>query len=113
MEYMTAVEFKVRSASTAAASFADILECMRLGMAMAAIIKMMVTTISSSIREKPLRFLGRAVMHPPVAVRKASRGNGRAELQFQLAGLSSGRSGLSNYLRRSLILHRESTNKVT
>jgi len=55
IEYMTAVEFKVRRDSTAAASFAVIFECIKLGIAIAAIIKMIVTTIKSSIREKPLR----------------------------------------------------------
>jgi hypothetical protein len=43
----------VRSDPTADASFAAILERSRLGMAIAAMIKMIATTINSSIREKP------------------------------------------------------------
>src|ERR1700674_3156767 len=41
---------------TAEASLAAILDCINLGMAIAAIIKMMATTIKSSISEKPLSF---------------------------------------------------------
>src|SRR5271156_59077 len=45
----------VRITSTAAASLAAILACRRLGIAMAAMIKIMATTIRSSSREKPRR----------------------------------------------------------
>src|SRR5690348_13053410 len=54
---MTAVELSVCNVTTAAASLACIFECMRLGMAMAEIIKMMVTTISNSMRENPFSRL--------------------------------------------------------
>src|ERR1035437_5099440 len=81
---MTAVEFKVRSVSTAAASFAVILDFIKLGMAMAAMIKMMVTTISNSISEKPFRFFLRAIMLPPVPACKYSRRTKREEHKSKL-----------------------------
>ncbi len=51
----------VRTVSPAAASLAAIRACKRLGMAMAAIIRMMATTMRSSIREKP-RCVARAAL---------------------------------------------------
>src|ERR1700674_1511616 len=45
--------FSVRTDPTADDSFADILAPIRFGMAMAAIIRMMATTTSSSISENP------------------------------------------------------------
>src|ERR1019366_8700500 len=114
IEYMTAVEFKVRSASTAAASFAVIFERIKLGMAMAAIIKMMVTTISNSIREKPFRFVLRALMFPPVPVRNVSRGTVREEHKSQLFRTQKQvNSGLPNYIWRRAILHRKCENRFT
>ena len=50
---MTMLVSNVRSVSTAAASFAWILDFIRLGMAIPAMIRMMATTISNSINEKP------------------------------------------------------------
>ena len=47
---------RVRSEPTAEASFAAILDLIRFGIAMAAMIKMIATTISNSIREKPFWF---------------------------------------------------------
>src|SRR5713226_4409403 len=46
----------VRTEPTADASFAAIFERSKLGMAMAAMIRMIATTISNSIREKPFCF---------------------------------------------------------
>jgi len=46
----------LRREFTAEASFADIRERSKFGMAMAAIIRMIATTIKSSIREKPFWF---------------------------------------------------------
>src|SRR5882757_2428468 len=46
----------VRTDATAEASLAAILARSRLGMAMAAMMRIMATTINSSIREKPLSF---------------------------------------------------------
>jgi hypothetical protein len=43
----------VRTAAAAAASFAAIRECMKLGTAIAAMISMIATTISSSMSENP------------------------------------------------------------
>ena len=48
--------FKVRSEPTAADSFAAIRERRKLGMAIAAIIRMIATTINNSMREKPFVF---------------------------------------------------------
>src|SRR5580704_10135318 len=45
--------FSVRSAATADASLADILERIKFGIAMAAMIKIIATTINNSINEKP------------------------------------------------------------
>src|SRR5947199_9191897 len=47
----------VRSEATAEASFAAILERIRLGIAIAAMIRMIATTISNSINEKPFCLL--------------------------------------------------------
>ena len=52
-EYVTSAVVMVRIEATADASFAAILERSKFGIAMAAIIRMIVTTIRSSIREKP------------------------------------------------------------
>src|SRR6266851_9905467 len=57
VEYSTSVVFSVRSAETADASLAAILERSKFGIAMAAMIKMIATTISNSIREKPFCLL--------------------------------------------------------
>jgi hypothetical protein len=46
----------VRTEVAAEASLADILACTKLGMAMAAMIRIIATTISSSIRENPFCF---------------------------------------------------------
>jgi hypothetical protein len=46
----------VRTELAAEASLADILACTKFGMAMAAMIRIIATTISSSIREKPFCF---------------------------------------------------------
>jgi hypothetical protein len=53
----------VRSDPTAEAWFAAIRERRRFGMAIAAIIRMIATTISSSINEKPREFL--LMLAPP------------------------------------------------
>jgi hypothetical protein len=47
----------VRSEPTAEASLADIFERNRFGMAIAAMIKMIATTINNSINEKPFSCL--------------------------------------------------------
>ena len=47
----------VRSDPTADAWFAAILDLKRFGIAIAAMIRMIATTISSSINEKPFEFL--------------------------------------------------------
>src|SRR5258708_11621969 len=51
--YVTSAVFKVRIEPTAEASFAAIRERSRFGIAMAAMIRMIATTISNSINEKP------------------------------------------------------------
>src|SRR5712664_2818147 len=56
VEYVTSAVLMVRREPTAEASFAAIRDRRRLGIAMAAMIKMIATTISSSIREKPFCF---------------------------------------------------------
>jgi hypothetical protein len=53
VEYDTEDVFMVRSEATAEASFAAIFERIKFGIAIAAMIKMIATTISNSIREKP------------------------------------------------------------
>jgi hypothetical protein len=57
MKYVIEEVFSVRTAATAADSFAAILERSKLGIAIAAMIRMMATTISSSIRENPFCLL--------------------------------------------------------
>ena len=56
-EYVTSAVPIVRTEPTAEDSFAAIFERSKLGIAMAAMIKMIATTIKSSIREKPLCFI--------------------------------------------------------
>jgi hypothetical protein len=56
VEYVTSVVFSVRTVLAAAASLAAMRDRIRFGMAMAAMIRMMATTISSSINEKPFCF---------------------------------------------------------
>jgi hypothetical protein len=53
VEYETADVLIVRSEATAEASFAAIFERIKFGIAIAAMIKMIATTISNSISEKP------------------------------------------------------------
>src|SRR6185312_15080721 len=53
VEYVTSAVFSVRTVLAAADSLADILDRSRLGMAMAAMIRMIATTISSSMSENP------------------------------------------------------------
>jgi hypothetical protein len=53
VEYVTQAVLIVRSEPTADASLAAMRERSKFGMAIAAMIKMIATTISSSIREKP------------------------------------------------------------
>src|SRR5258707_222599 len=60
----TSEVFTVRNEATAEVSFAAMRERRRLGIAIAATTRMMATTISSSMREKPLC---RALMVPPRA----------------------------------------------
>src|ERR1051325_1933789 len=55
-EYVTSALPMVRTEPTAEDSFAAILDRSKFGMAMAAMIKMIATTIKSSIREKPFCF---------------------------------------------------------
>jgi hypothetical protein len=63
----------VRSAATAAASLAAILERSKFGIAIAAMIKMMATTINNSINEKP--FCCFFIFPPKILVsRKISEG---------------------------------------
>jgi len=57
VEYEMNAVVNVRRVATAEASFAAIRERMRFGIAMAAMIKMIATTISSSISEKPFCLL--------------------------------------------------------
>src|SRR5260370_27751149 len=59
-EYCTFAVFNVRTEPTAEDSFAEMRALSRLGMAMAAMIRMIATTISNSIREKPLCFFIRS-----------------------------------------------------
>src|SRR6266850_8542574 len=47
----------VRKLSTAEASFADIRELIKLGIAIAAMMRMIATTINNSMREKPACFI--------------------------------------------------------
>src|SRR2546429_2942154 len=54
--YVTSAVLMVRREPTAEASFAAIRDRSRFGMAMAAMIRMIATTISNSIREKPFCF---------------------------------------------------------
>jgi hypothetical protein len=56
VEYVTSAVLMVRREPTADASFAAIRDRRRFGMAMAAMIRMIATTISNSIREKPFCF---------------------------------------------------------
>jgi hypothetical protein len=56
-EYVTSAVPMVRTAPTADDSLAAIFERSKFGMAMAAMIRMIATTISNSIREKPFCFL--------------------------------------------------------
>ena len=56
-EYVTAEVLIVRIEPTADASLAAIRDLRRLGIAMAAMIKIIATTISNSISEKPFGFL--------------------------------------------------------
>jgi len=56
-EYATQEEFTVLRVPSAAASFAAILERRRFGIAMAEMIKIMVTTMSNSRSENPFWFL--------------------------------------------------------
>src|ERR1700693_487332 len=56
VEYVTSAVLMVRREPTAEASFAAIRDRRRFGMAMAAMIRMIATTISNSIREKPFSF---------------------------------------------------------
>jgi hypothetical protein len=54
--YVISDVFSVRNEPTAEASFAAMRERSRLGIAIAAIIRMIATTINSSMSEKPLDF---------------------------------------------------------
>src|SRR6516225_4585351 len=58
---LTSAVLIVRSEPAAEDSLADILARIKFGMAMAAMIRMIATTISNSIREKPFCFF----MNPP------------------------------------------------
>src|SRR6266852_9761038 len=58
--YVTSAVFRVRIEPTADASFAAIRERSRFGIAMAAMIRMIATTISNSINEKPFCFFIRS-----------------------------------------------------
>jgi hypothetical protein len=55
-EYVISAVFKVRKEPTAEAWFAAIRERSRFGIAIAAMIRIIATTINSSIREKPLEL---------------------------------------------------------
>src|SRR5215469_10954613 len=55
-EYVTSAVLIVRSEETAEASLAAIFERSKLGMAIAAMIRIIATTISNSMREKPRSF---------------------------------------------------------
>src|SRR5277367_2714822 len=57
VEYATMVVFNVRSEATADASLAAIFERSKFGIAIAAIIKIIATTINNSISEKPFCLL--------------------------------------------------------
>jgi hypothetical protein len=52
--YEIAAVFRVRRVATADPSLADILDLRRFGIAIAAMTKMIATTINNSINEKPL-----------------------------------------------------------
>jgi hypothetical protein len=56
-EYVTSAVLIVRTDPTADASFAAIFDRIKFGIAIAAMIKMIATTINNSISEKPLCFL--------------------------------------------------------
>jgi fructose-specific phosphotransferase system IIC component len=58
--YVTIAVLMVRTDPTAEDSFAAMRERMRFGIAMAAMIKMIATTISNSISEKPFCFFMRS-----------------------------------------------------
>src|ERR1043166_5902677 len=60
--YVTAAVLRARRLPTAADSFAEILARSRLGMAMAAMMRMIATTINNSMRENPLCL---DMPHPP------------------------------------------------
>src|SRR2546422_3263839 len=83
--------FRDRNEPTAEASFAAIFERSKLGMAIAAMIKMIATTIKSSINEKPFCFL-RITSSPGFQVRteirsirsKHDTNSNTDQLQFEL-----------------------------
>jgi hypothetical protein len=62
--YEICAVFKLRIAATAADSLAAMRECRKLGIAIAAMIRMMATTINSSIRENPVVLLFLRIASP-------------------------------------------------
>src|SRR5690348_16775045 len=64
----------VRMDETAEASLAEILARSRLGIAMAAMIRMMATTINNSMREKPLACLERFIRNPCLLLKFSASG---------------------------------------
>src|SRR5271155_3034079 len=60
--YVTSPVFSVRSEPTADDSFAASFDFNRFGIAIAAMIKMIATTISNSISEKPFCFFMRSIL---------------------------------------------------
>src|SRR5438132_10200942 len=79
-EYVTSAVPMVRTEPTADDSLAAIFERSKFGMAMAAMIKMIATTISNSIREKPFCFFMRLNLLGSFCVAKhmVLEGKGRA-----------------------------------